>query len=188
MEDLISKRELLERYGVSYGALYRWKRMGLIPEDWFLRRATPTGQGDVFSPGADLPARGADPAARRELARGAGRKAPGAGAACAGKLAHRDGPLYQPPLPAGGTEKHYIDRGRAGAGALAKAEGSSSEMKQNLNCSGSTRVDGGEYGEVRVSASLRVDGDLRCDTRSAPAPQRSRARFPAPVRSAAAAR
>ena len=41
MEDLISKRELLERYGVSYGALYRWKRMGLIPEDWFLRRATP---------------------------------------------------------------------------------------------------------------------------------------------------
>ena len=33
MEDLISKRELLERYGVSYGALYRWKRMGLIPED-----------------------------------------------------------------------------------------------------------------------------------------------------------
>ena len=35
MEDLISKRELLERYGVSYGALYRWKRMGLIPEDWF---------------------------------------------------------------------------------------------------------------------------------------------------------
>ena len=39
MEDLISKRELLERYSVSYGALYRWKRMGLIPEDWFLRRA-----------------------------------------------------------------------------------------------------------------------------------------------------
>ena len=36
-------------------------------------------------------------------------------------------------------------------------------MKQNLNCSGSTRIDGGEYGEVRVSASLRVDGDLRCD-------------------------
>ena len=32
-------------------------------------------------------------------------------------------------------------------------------MKQNLNCSGSTRIDGGEYGEVRVSASLRVDGE-----------------------------
>ena len=28
MEDLISKRELLERYGVSYGALYRWKSSG----------------------------------------------------------------------------------------------------------------------------------------------------------------
>ena len=48
MEDLISKRELLEQYGVSYGALYRWKRMGLIPEDWFLRRATPTGQETFF--------------------------------------------------------------------------------------------------------------------------------------------
>ena len=32
----ISKRELLEMFGVSYGALYRWKRMGLIPEDWVL--------------------------------------------------------------------------------------------------------------------------------------------------------
>ena len=38
-EDLISKKELLERYGISYGALYRWKRMGLIPESWFLRRS-----------------------------------------------------------------------------------------------------------------------------------------------------
>ena len=41
-------------------------------------------------------------------------------------------------------------------------------MKQNLNCSGSTRVDGGEYGEVRVSASLRVDGDLRCGFAAGP--------------------
>ncbi len=48
MEELISKKELLERYGISYGALYRWKRMGLIPEDWFLRRATPTGQETFF--------------------------------------------------------------------------------------------------------------------------------------------
>lgn len=30
-EDLITKKELLTRYGISYGALYRWKRMGLIP-------------------------------------------------------------------------------------------------------------------------------------------------------------
>ena len=28
-EEMISKKELLERYGISYGALYRWKRMGL---------------------------------------------------------------------------------------------------------------------------------------------------------------
>ena len=47
-EDLISKKELLERYGISYGALYRWKRMGLIPESWFLRRSAPTGQETYF--------------------------------------------------------------------------------------------------------------------------------------------
>jgi hypothetical protein len=35
-------------FGVSYGALYRWKRMGLIPEDWFLRKSTSTGQETFF--------------------------------------------------------------------------------------------------------------------------------------------
>lgn len=54
-EDLISKRELLEKYGISYGALYRWKRMGLIPEEWFLRRATPTGQETFFHRGQICP-------------------------------------------------------------------------------------------------------------------------------------
>ena len=47
-EKLISKKELLELYHISYGALYRWKRMGLIPEDWFLRRSAPTGQETWF--------------------------------------------------------------------------------------------------------------------------------------------
>ena len=47
-EELISKKELLEQYRISYGALYRWKRMGLIPEGWFLRRSAPTGQETYF--------------------------------------------------------------------------------------------------------------------------------------------
>lgn len=47
-EYLISKRELLMKYGISYGALYRWKRMGLIPEEWFLRKSTSTGQETFF--------------------------------------------------------------------------------------------------------------------------------------------
>lgn len=47
-EHLISKRELLTKYGISYGALYRWKRMGLIPEEWFLRKSTSTGQETFF--------------------------------------------------------------------------------------------------------------------------------------------
>ena len=46
--NLISKKELLEMYGISYGALYRWKRMGLISEDWFIRRSAPTGQETFF--------------------------------------------------------------------------------------------------------------------------------------------
>ncbi len=50
MEDkLISKKELLQRYGISYGALYRWKRMGLIPEEWFLKKSTGTGQETFFN-------------------------------------------------------------------------------------------------------------------------------------------
>ena len=48
MDDLISKKELLARYGISYGALYRWKRMGLIPDDWFIKKAMPTGQETFF--------------------------------------------------------------------------------------------------------------------------------------------
>lgn len=47
-QELISKKELLERYSISYGALYRWKRKGLIPEDWFIKKATVTGQETFF--------------------------------------------------------------------------------------------------------------------------------------------
>ena len=47
-ENLISKRALLEKYDISYGALYRWKRKGLIPEDWFIKRSTTTGQETYF--------------------------------------------------------------------------------------------------------------------------------------------
>lgn len=46
--ELISKKELLEKYAISYGALYRWKRKGLIPEDWFIKKATVTGQETFF--------------------------------------------------------------------------------------------------------------------------------------------
>ncbi|MBE6626472.1 MAG: DUF4004 family protein [Ruminococcaceae bacterium] len=48
MEELISKKELLEKYGISYGALYRWKRMGLIPEEWFEKKSAVTGQETYF--------------------------------------------------------------------------------------------------------------------------------------------
>ena len=47
-DNLISKKELLARYGISYGALYRWKRKGLIPDEWFIKKATTTGQETFF--------------------------------------------------------------------------------------------------------------------------------------------
>ena len=47
-EHLISKKEVLEQMGISYGQLYRWKRKGLIPESWFIRRSTFTGQETFF--------------------------------------------------------------------------------------------------------------------------------------------
>ncbi len=52
----ISKQEALRVTGISYGQFYRWKRMGLIPESWFRRRATFTGQ-ETFLPRAKLLAR-----------------------------------------------------------------------------------------------------------------------------------
>lgn len=47
-EDLISKKELLELTGISYGQLYRWKRKQLIPEEWFIRKSVFTGQETFF--------------------------------------------------------------------------------------------------------------------------------------------
>jgi hypothetical protein len=45
---LISKKELLTNTGISYGQLYRWKRERLIPEDWFIKQASFTGQETFF--------------------------------------------------------------------------------------------------------------------------------------------
>jgi hypothetical protein len=47
-EELISKKELLELTDISYGQLYRWKRKGLIPEEWFIKKASFTGQETFF--------------------------------------------------------------------------------------------------------------------------------------------
>lgn len=44
----ITKKELLKITGISYGQLYRWKRFGLIPEEWFVKQSSYTGQETVF--------------------------------------------------------------------------------------------------------------------------------------------
>ena len=54
--ELISKKDLLQEAGISYGQLYRWKRKGLIPDEWFVRRSTFTGQ-ETFFPRAQVLAR-----------------------------------------------------------------------------------------------------------------------------------
>ncbi|TLM89953.1 MAG: DUF4004 family protein, partial [Actinobacteria bacterium] len=46
--ELISKKDLLQHTGISYGQLYRWKRKGLIPEEWFVRKSTFTGTETFF--------------------------------------------------------------------------------------------------------------------------------------------
>ncbi|MDA8442979.1 MAG: DUF4004 family protein [Peptococcaceae bacterium] len=47
-EDLLAKKELLHLTGISYGQLYRWKRQNLIPEAWFIKQASFTGQETFF--------------------------------------------------------------------------------------------------------------------------------------------
>jgi DNA-binding transcriptional MerR regulator len=34
--------------GISYGQLYRWKRQNLIPESWFIKQSSVTGQETYF--------------------------------------------------------------------------------------------------------------------------------------------
>ena len=46
--DLISKKEILEYAEISYGQLYRWKRKNLIPEEWFIKKSSFTGQETFF--------------------------------------------------------------------------------------------------------------------------------------------
>ena len=46
--NLISKKDLLVVTGISYGQLYRWKRQQLIPEEWFIKKASYTGQETFF--------------------------------------------------------------------------------------------------------------------------------------------
>lgn len=53
-EELISKKELLELTGISYGQLYRWKRKNLVPEEWFIRKSAFTGQETFFPKGQML--------------------------------------------------------------------------------------------------------------------------------------
>lgn len=45
---LISKKDLLAVTGISYGQLYRWKRERLIPEEWFMKQSSYTGQETFF--------------------------------------------------------------------------------------------------------------------------------------------
>ena len=46
--EFISKKELLDLTGISYGQLYRWKRKNIIPEDWFIKKSSFTGQETFF--------------------------------------------------------------------------------------------------------------------------------------------
>ena len=46
--EYITKKQLLEEMNISYGQLYRWKRIGLIPESWFIKRPSSTGQETIL--------------------------------------------------------------------------------------------------------------------------------------------
>ncbi len=45
---MISKKDLLKEKNISYGQLYRWKREGLIPDEWFIKQSVSTGQETYF--------------------------------------------------------------------------------------------------------------------------------------------
>lgn len=45
---MISKKEVLKQMNISYGQLYRWKREGLIPDEWFIKKSVSSGQETFF--------------------------------------------------------------------------------------------------------------------------------------------
>ena len=47
-KNMISKKDLLNEMKISYGQLYRWKREGLIPDEWFIKQSVSTGQETYF--------------------------------------------------------------------------------------------------------------------------------------------
>ncbi|MBX5437121.1 MAG: YhbD family protein [Alicyclobacillaceae bacterium] len=93
-EDLISKKELLDLTGISYGQLYRWKRKRLIPEDWFIRRSTFTGQETFFPRDKIL--------ARIELIRNMKEDL------SLDEIAHRVSPVPDVTVPLDDLAKHHI--------------------------------------------------------------------------------
>lgn len=52
---MISKKDLLIKTNISYGQLYRWKRLGLIPEEWFVKTSVSTGQETYFDEDLIIP-------------------------------------------------------------------------------------------------------------------------------------
>lgn len=52
---MISKKDLLKEMNISYGQLYRWKREGLIPDDWFNKQSVSTGQETFFKRSLIIP-------------------------------------------------------------------------------------------------------------------------------------
>ncbi len=52
---MISKKDLLLKTKISYGQLYRWKREGLIPEEWFVKSSVPSGQETFFDEDLIIP-------------------------------------------------------------------------------------------------------------------------------------
>lgn len=52
---MISKKDLLIQTNISYGQLYRWKRLGLIPEEWFVKVSVSTGQETFFDEDLIIP-------------------------------------------------------------------------------------------------------------------------------------
>ncbi len=47
-DEFISKLELLGSMHITSSQLYSWKRKGLIPKEWFVKKVTRTGQITVF--------------------------------------------------------------------------------------------------------------------------------------------
>lgn len=158
MEDLISKKEVLEQYGISYGALYRWEANGSDSGSLVHPEIHNHRPGNLFPAGPDLSEAGANPVSP-------GRDVPGeAGRGAGGERQQRRSARRLVVEDRFGQREFTVEEIQSARLTDGERESDILEFlkeaaimsdKMDMRISGSSTMPGGEYGKVSISGPER---------------------------------